>query len=85
MTRHTAAGAPQARRAGAFGFFGSPYHGRDLSGCPPLINAYSPAQTAQSAVVDALVERIPFAGRSPIVLRRRQGQQPDAPEPGVSR
>jgi len=51
--------------------FGSPYHGRELCGCPTLINAYSPALTVQMAVVDALTGRIPFAGRSPIVLRSR--------------
>jgi len=45
---------------------GYPWHGRELTGCPTVINAYSPVPAMQSAVVAALVGRAPMTGRSPV-------------------
>lgn len=49
--------------------FGSPFHLREMPACPTFLNAYSPIAAMQQAVVDALVGRTPFNGRSPVNLR----------------
>jgi beta-N-acetylhexosaminidase len=50
---------------------GHPWHGRELEGCPVVINAYSPVPAMQAAVVAALTGRAPFQGVSPVQLSRR--------------
>lgn len=50
----------------AFVSLGNPYHAYEVPQCPTIVNAYSPAQPVQEAVVKALTGRIPFAGVSPV-------------------
>jgi beta-N-acetylhexosaminidase len=45
---------------------GHPWHGREVTGCPTVINAYSPVVTVQEAVVAALVGKSRIVGRSPV-------------------
>lgn len=46
--------------------FGYPYMLYDAPRVPTCINAYSTTETMQRAVVDALLGKIPFAGRNPV-------------------
>jgi beta-N-acetylhexosaminidase len=51
--------------------FGTPYYLHDAPECRTMINAYSPAVPSQRAVVDALMGRSPFKGRSPVIVEWR--------------
>jgi beta-N-acetylhexosaminidase len=51
--------------------FGTPYYLHDAPECLTLVNAYSPTVTSQKAVVDALMGRSPFKGRSPVDVEWR--------------
>jgi len=48
---------------------GHPWQVRELSGCPVVINAYSPVPAVQQAVVRALLGHARFRGVSPVRLR----------------
>jgi beta-N-acetylhexosaminidase len=45
---------------------GHPWHVREITGCPTVINAYSPVLAMQEAVVAALCGKADIVGRSPI-------------------
>jgi beta-N-acetylhexosaminidase len=51
--------------------FGTPYYLHDAPECRTMINAYSPTVTSQRAVVEALMGRSPFKGRSPVIVEWR--------------
>ena len=46
--------------------FGYPYYLHDAPRVPAYINAYGSSEALQSAVLEALMGRAPFAGQSPI-------------------
>jgi beta-N-acetylhexosaminidase len=46
--------------------FGYPYYLYDAPRMPCLVNAYATMQSMQAAVVDCLLGRAPWAGRSPV-------------------
>jgi len=50
---------------------GHPWHAREFEGCPVVINAYSPVPVVQRAVVQALIGRELFRGKSPVRLPSR--------------
>lgn len=53
---------------------GHPWHGRELTGCPTVLNAYSPVPAMQAAVVAALTGKWRIAGRSPVRLDPASGE-----------
>lgn len=44
---------------------GHPWHGREVTGCPTVINAYSPVLAMQEAVVAVLTGKLRMVGRHP--------------------
>jgi beta-N-acetylhexosaminidase len=52
---------------------GHPWHGREVTGCPVVINGYSPVLAVQEAIVAVLTGKKPFVGRSPIRLGSERG------------
>ena len=45
---------------------GNPYHLYEIPRCKTYINAYSPVEPVQRALVDAITGKIPFSGKSPV-------------------
>lgn len=53
---------------------GHPWHEREVTGCPTLINAYSPVLAVQEAVVAGLTGKFRITGCSPVDLGGRSGE-----------